>query len=223
MLKGEGGRAKAVASVAVFAGLAAYLALLNLVVPYPVLPYLRFEASEIPVMVAFFVAGPIPAMSAAVVYWMILTAVGEWSPIGPALKFAAVASTLLGLWAGIAVYSRVAKRRCSSALSVSSAVITAIATRVAVCSLTNYVVIWVLFPFFLGLATGALKASLAIEAASPLAALFWISLFTGIYNAVHVLVSVLPAYAVVKTWKRVGGARLGIPWIATATGEKKAL
>jgi len=215
----DGSRAKSVASVAVLAGLAAYFALLNLAVPYPVLPYLRFEASEIPVMVAFFVAGPLPALSTAVVYWVILTAVGEWSPVGPALKFAAVSSTLLGLWAGIAAYSRLTKRRGSTAEGVGSGVLAAIASRVAVCSLTNYAVIWILFPFFLGLATGALKASLAIEAASPFAALAWITLFTGLYNAVHVLVSVLPAYAVVKTLSRAGRSRLGTPWIAGLSGK----
>lgn len=215
-----GSKAKFVASVAVFAGIAVYFTLLKLVVPYPILPYLRFEASEIPVITAFFIVGPTAAMSASVVYWMILTAVGEFSPIGPALKFAAVASTLLGLWAGIIFAKRFAKETNSLTMRMSSGIIVATISRVVVCSLTNYAVIWILIPAFLGLATGSIKAILAIDASSPLMAFTWIMLFTGIYNIIHIFVSILPAYAVTKTWSRVGAARLGTPWITEIAIKK---
>ena len=79
---------------AIFAGMAVLLSLTNLVLTYPILPYLRFELAEIPVIVVFLVAGPFPGLMSSVIYWAILNVVGEWIPIGPAMKFLSLAPTI---------------------------------------------------------------------------------------------------------------------------------
>lgn len=183
---------------AIFASLAVFLTLAKLVFPFPILPYLTFELAEIPVVVVFLIMGPVPGLTSAVIYWGILNVVGEWVPIGPAMKFLSIGPTLIGLWLGLVLYNRLFKKRNSVTASLGLSITMAIILRVLVTTLLNFVVLWYLFPFFLDLAAGSLKAALGLNISSSAVALGFALVFTAIFNVIHTFLSVLPSYAISK-------------------------
>lgn len=202
---------------AVFASLAVFMTLANLVFPFPILPYLRFELAEIPVIVVFLIMGPIPGLSSAVVYWGILNVVGEWVPIGPAMKLLSLGPTILGLWAGLLVYNKLIKKRNSVTASLGLSIAMGIIFRVLVTSLLNFVLLWYLFPFFLDLASGSIKAVLGLDISSSVTALAFALLFTALFNIIHTFLSVLPSYAISKTVAQARIPGLKAIWIDEAT------
>ncbi len=176
----------AIASSAVFGALASVLAALPLSFPFPVIPYLKFDVAEIPVFLAFLGFGPIPGFISALTYWGILNLVGEFVPIGPAMKFLAVVSTLTGIWAGLRL-SR------SYRLGVPLCFTLGITLRVLVMTLANYVVLVILFPEFLEFAAYMVSHSLGVQLEAGLSALILVLVFTAIYNALHVFLSLVPS------------------------------
>ena len=72
------------------AGLAALLALLPLSFSYPIIPYLKFDIAEIPVVLAFFLLGPEAGLISSIVYWVILLLVGSYTPLGPTMKLSLI-------------------------------------------------------------------------------------------------------------------------------------
>jgi riboflavin transporter FmnP len=195
---------------AVCAGLAVYMTVYKLVFAFPVLPYLKFEVAEVPVVVAFFSAGPLYGLISAAIYWAVLTLVGEWTPLGPAMKFLAVAPMLLGLWAGSTIHRRLLNGKWGMRGFFALSLPTAIVLRVIVCSLTNFVVLWCLFPFFLDIASASMKATLGIDIPGREAALTWTLIFTAIFNIIHVFLSTIPSYIVAKAASKAGIAKLWI-------------
>ncbi|MEM1558553.1 MAG: hypothetical protein QXT26_05435 [Thermoproteota archaeon] len=195
------------------AGLAIFLTVYKVVFAFPILPYLKFELAEIPVVMAFFVAGPLSGLLSSVIYWIILTMVGEWTPIGPLMKFLAVAPTILGLWAGF-VLSRRIRKNPSILLSMTLGTILAVAVRIIVTSLMNFLVLWWFFPLFLDLAAKYLRATIGFQADSPYAILLMTLVFTAVFNVIHSLISIIPSYyLVVKAVVRVKSMGLKRPWL----------
>ena len=201
---------------AIFASLAVFMTLANIVFTFPILPYLRFELAEIPVVIVFLIMGPVPGLTSAGIYWAILNLVGEWVPIGPAMKFLSLAPTLVGLWIGISLYHRFFKGRKFGMATLGLGISFAIIARVIVTSLVNFVLLWYLFPSFLDIAVGSLTATLGLNISSPTAALLLTLLFTAIFNILHTFLSLLPSYMVVKTVAQVKIAGLGDLWIDKA-------
>jgi riboflavin transporter FmnP len=188
---------KLVASASCLASLAALLAALPLSFPYPIIPYLKFDLAEIPVFLAFLLLGPWAGMLSSIVYWLILLLIGSFSPLGPTMKFAAVLSTLIGLWAGFRI--RASPR---TGLIIGGALGCVI--RVAVMSAFNYIVLVYIFPGFLEFAAAGISAFLGLEISDALAALTMSMIFTAIFNVLHVPLSIIPAYLVVKSLMRAG-------------------
>jgi len=91
---------------AVCSGLAVYMTFYKFVFAFPVLPYLKFEAAEVPRCCGILFSWPLMGFDFSCNYWAVLTLVGEWSPLGPVMKFLAVAPMLLGLWAGSTIHRR---------------------------------------------------------------------------------------------------------------------
>lgn len=198
---------------AIFASMAVFMTMANLVVPFPILPYLRFELAEIPVIVIFLIMGLIPGLTTTVIYWAILNVVGEWVPIGPAMKFLSLAPTLVGLWIGLAIYHRFLNERRSIAASLGLSISFAIISRVLVTSLLNFVLLWYLFPFFLDIAAGSLTSTLGLIVSSPTAAILLTLLFTAIFNIIHTFLSIIPSYLVVRALAKAKLAGLRKLWI----------
>jgi riboflavin transporter FmnP len=188
---------KLVASASCLASLAALLAALPLSFPYPVIPYLRFDLAEIPVFLALLLLGPWAGMLSSIVYWLILLLVGSFSPLGPTMKFAAVLSTLIGLWAGFRI-------RASPRTGLLIGGVLGCAIRVAVMSAFNYIVLVYVFPGFLEFAAASISAFLGLEISDTLAALTMTIIFTAFFNILHVPLSIAPAYLVVKSLIRSG-------------------
>ncbi len=201
---------------AVCAGLAVYMTVYKLVFAFPVLPYLKFEVAEIPVVVAFFSAGPLWGLISAAIYWGVLTVVGEWSPLGPAMKFLAVAPMLLGLWAGSTIHRRLFNCKWGLKGFFALSLPIAIVLRVIVMSLLNFVVLWYLFPFFLDIASASMKATVGLNVPGREAALMWTLIFTAAFNIIHVFLSTIPSYIVVKAASKAKIAKL---WINELLGK----
>ncbi|MDW8034077.1 MAG: hypothetical protein RMI79_03970 [Nitrososphaerota archaeon] len=202
-----------IAFAALCAGLAIFLTLYKAVLAFPILPYLKFELAEIPVVMAFLVTGPFTGLLSSVIYWIILTMVGEWTPIGPLMKFLAVAPTILGLWTGLFL-SRKIKKGLSLLKSMIFSTVFAIIFRVIVTSLMNFLVLWVFFPFFLNLAAKYLNATIGFQSNSPYDVLLMTLAFTAVFNFLHSLLSIIPSYyLVIKAITKVKLMGVKKPWL----------
>jgi riboflavin transporter FmnP len=165
---------------------------------FPILPYLRFEIAELPVMVALFIYGPVQAIVSSFSYWIILNFVGEWVPIGPFMKFLSVISMIIGAWIGVEgirkVYSNISAR-----LGLSFVLSLAALIRILTMSVFNYILLSFLMPEFFGFAVGSIGSSTGLQFKSDIDAMIIIIIFTAIFNLLHTFLSALPSYAVVKT------------------------
>ena len=181
-----------ISSSACIGALAALLAALPLYLHYPIIPYLRFEAAEIPVILGFLLLGPKTGILSSVVYWIVLLLVGELSPLGPTMKFIAVAMTLLGLWLGFRI-----KREPRFSLFLGSCL--GCLFRVASMSLFNCIVTVFMFPGLLKIAVGSISATLGMKFSSDIAAFAAVLGFTAVFNIIHTIISIVPAYLLVKS------------------------
>ncbi len=204
---------KSAASASCLASLAALLTILPLSFPYPLIPYLKFDLAEIPVFLAFLLLGPEAGIFSSVVYWFILLLVGSFTPLGPTMKFAAVFSTLIGLWAGF-------KIRPSPRMGLILGSVLGCVIRVMVMSVLNYLVLLYILPGFLELAATSISAFLSLEISDNLAALTMSMIFTAIFNMLHIPLSILPAYLVVKSLTRVGADEFWYVKLARAASKQ---
>ena len=193
----------ALSASAIFGALAAVMAILPLSFPFPLLPYQKFDFAELPVMVAFFIFGPGPGLVSSVVYWMVLNFVGSFVPIGPAAKFGAVVTMILGMWLGARIYRKVNMRTGIAgffALTISLGMI----LRIIAMSVMNFIILWLLFPSFLDLASTSLNVSMGLTFSAPIDALIAALLVTALFNALHIFLSVIPSYLIVKSTASTG-------------------
>ncbi|KYH37733.1 MAG: hypothetical protein AYL29_002950 [Candidatus Bathyarchaeota archaeon B24] len=191
-----------VAFTIVFGALSVLLTLLKgfTTFPFPVLTYLKFEIAEVPCMVAYLAMGFKPGMASTVVYWLVLTPIGEFTPLGPAMKFAALASLILGMEAGRRLCGK-NKSYMDSVKALSVSTVLGTIARVVVMSVFNYLVLVVVFPEFLDLASMMLKAA-GLNAGTPADALIMALTLTAVFNVIHSALSVLLSYLIVKTMVR---------------------
>jgi riboflavin transporter FmnP len=172
---------------AIFASMSVFMTITNLVFPFPILPYLRFELAEIPVIMVFLMMGPIPGLTSSVIYWGILNVVGEWVP------------TILGLWFGFYLYKKVFNKSNNKIVPHSLSISFAILFRIISTSLLNYILLWHLFPFFLDVAIGSLTATVGFKNTTPIIALYVTLFFTAIFNIIHIVISIVPSYAIIRS------------------------
>ncbi|MGC8556350.1 MAG: hypothetical protein ACP5NG_05045 [Conexivisphaera sp.] len=181
----------AVAQGAALGALAYALSLVQ--VPFPLVPYLIFDLGEIPIAAVMLAGSPVASLVAAGVYFGILNLIGQFVPIGPALKLAAVLSMLAGLYP----FSR---RGPPSGGPLAAAFALSAAIRVVVMTALNYLVIEALFPGYLGIAAAAALRYLHVQI-SPLALVL---LLTAAFNVVQSAISVLPAAAAARALRAAG-------------------
>lgn len=200
---------KLIAPASCLACLAAILAILPLSFSYPIIPYLKFDFAEVPVFLAFLLMGPEAGFISSTIYWLVLLLVGSYTPLGPTMKFAATASTLLGLWLGFK-----ALKTPRGSLILGSAL--GCILRVLVMSLLNYVVLIYLFPEFLDFVAASLSAFLGMSFSSRISAFMMVAAFTAIFNILHVPLSIAPAYLIVRSIVNLGkeSPRIGKIWYA---------
>jgi riboflavin transporter FmnP len=189
------------------------------------MPFLRFDPAEVFSVLAFLIFGPIPAIIAAIVHWIFLslTSTGSTGPLGPAVKFASVLSTLLGLWLGSMVYQRVigAHRRMSAALGTMLSF--AVAARVGLLLVVNYFVFSYIGPVifniqYIEFSQRTLQATLGLQFASPSAVVMAMLLYTSIFNGLHAVFSVVMPYLIFTPLSlKIPEIASGHPWISRFT------
>ena len=180
-----------ISATSIFGALASILAILPLSIPYPPIPYLKFDFAEIPVMVALLCFGPIPGVGSALIYWAVLLLRGEFSPIGPSMKFLAVFSMLIGLWIGAKIFR-------GSRFTLYLSFFLGIFLRVLSMSAMNYLVAYLLFPGFMSLAAKTVSLVLGINVSGELSCLITVLAFTAIFNLIHSILSTAPSILIVK-------------------------
>jgi len=177
---------RSIALSAVFSALAVMLTMINITIPFPLLPYLKFDFSEIPVTMAFFLIGPQYALLSTAIYWAVLT-IRAGDILGPAMKGAAVASMIIGFW----IASRVTNGKDLRPM-LTSGMIIGVTLRVITMSAFNYAVLTVIAPFWLDYATGFI-AALGLSTATSSQTILWVLLITGLYNLLHTVLSFIPS------------------------------
>jgi len=197
------------AQVAVFGAMAGMLSLIKAEIPFPLLPYLKFDLAEIPDILAFMIMGPLGGMVTSTIHWLILTFRAGFI-LGPFLKYAAVASTILGFWAGIALRRRLPGNPSLKSFMALGMLFGGI-LRIIAMSVANFLVLYVFFPEWMSFAKSCLQ-TIGLDASSDFSALLWTLLLTAVFNAIHIFVSVIPSYTLIKTILRLK-TTLGKAWI----------
>jgi riboflavin transporter FmnP len=191
------------AGAGVFAALAALLTLAKAEIPFPLIPYLQVDFAEVPILIAFFLFGPVAAIISSVIHWLFLNVQGSDAPLGPMIKFLAELSTISGLWFGNVLYQRIKGSKPHPTIALSMMLGGGVASRVAAMTVVNYVILLYVAPIFfhadyLGFARLTLQQSIGLQFASDFAVLFYTLLFTAVYNVVNLLVAAVPAGLIVS-------------------------
>ncbi len=214
VLKNKRGRLRspsaAIAVTAIFSAMAVVITMTNLTIPFPPLPYLKFDLSEVPVTVALMLMGPVYGFLSSVIYWIVLT-MRAGDVLGPAMKFAAVASMIVGFWVASAIYRRVVKKKSIISMMVSGFLLGSL-FRIIVMSVFNYLVLLYIAPYYVDFIAPILS-SIGLPAETTMDVVIWSLLLTAVYNAIHSAISVFPAYLLMKaSLERVPGI-IGGAWI----------
>ncbi|MCS7386374.1 MAG: ECF transporter S component [archaeon GB-1867-005] len=189
----------AVTLTAILAALAIVITISRLEVVYPVLPYLKFDFAEIPSVIAFFLVNPFSGFTTAVIHWLFLI-YRAGDVLGPTMKFAAVASMLAGFWVASSVGRRIAKNPNFRAYVIACCLAGGV-LRVVVMSIFNIVVLLLIAPAYLDYATYLLQQFFGHPLDSG-QTLTWTLIFTGIYNSIHVILTIVPGILIYNVVKR---------------------
>ena len=136
------------AGAGVFAALAALLTLAKAEIPFPLIPYLQVDFAEVPILIAFFLFGPVAAIISSVIHWLFLNVQGSDAPLGPMIKFLAELSTISGLWFGNVLYQRIKGSKPHPTIALSMMLGGGVASRVAAMTVVNYVILLYVAPIF---------------------------------------------------------------------------
>jgi riboflavin transporter FmnP len=168
--------------------------------PFPILFYLKFDVSEVVDLSSFMIFGPTAGLLTALIHATILGTVaggaGSGPFFGPSLKFLGVLSTYIGLL----VASRIGKQSLlRTSLTMTSL---ALLTRVSLMTLANYFYIVFLAQTIFGINYAYFAQLVLSDAGINLTGsglIIYILGLTAIYNAVHVVFSVLVSLLLVNT------------------------
>jgi riboflavin transporter FmnP len=192
---------------------------------FPILPFLKFDPAEVFTVLAFLVFGPIPALITATVHWIFLTATAG-TPLGPAVKYAAVLSTLMGLWLGSTVYRRFSGRYHQLSVALALILVLAALTRVAVLLVVNYFVFTYIGPVIFGFqylqfGQQTLQNTLGLQFGGTWDVLMAMLFYTSIYNALHAVFSVVVPFVVFTPLSlKVPEIASGHPWISRFISQR---
>jgi riboflavin transporter len=168
--------------------------------PFPILFYLKFDVAEVVDLSSFMIFGPSAGLLTAGIHAVILGAVaggaGSGPFFGPSLKFLGVLSTYVGLL----IASRLGKRGLvGTGLNMT---LWSLATRVILMTFANYFYIVFLAQTVFGIDYQGFAQFVLSQAGINVTGaglIEYILGLTAIYNAVHVVFSVLVSLLVVNT------------------------
>lgn len=162
-----------IAGTAVFSALVAIVEYLSvpfpvLRIPFPYLPYLKFDLAEIPAALSFFVFGLPVGIATSFIVPLTIIARGTSNPLGAWIKGLAIFSTIIG-------FAPLAKKNkyLAGALGIGS--------RVIIMALVNAVILPMLFPN---------NPRYNVE--------LFIQLLIGVFNSVHAVLTIGGSYIIYK-------------------------
>jgi riboflavin transporter FmnP len=204
---------------AAFGAISALLAGLPLSFPFPLIPYLHFDLAELPVVVAFLLYGPIAGAISSLTYWLILNFTGSFVPLGPLLKLLAILPMLWGLQLGARLFRQLSGAGVTALVGLM--VLFGAMVRVVVTTLANYIVLITAFPGLVEMAASTIARFTGLAAGGWVQALLVVLAFTAVFNTLHTLLALLPAYGLVSTLNLRGiSAIVQEPWVVRiARGE----
>lgn len=219
-------KSRIIAATGLFGALSILLTILSQLMGlnFPIIPYLQFDFGEVAILLAFFLFGPAPAVTASAVEFLTLMAVGENAPYGPILKIIAVLSSLSGLWIGMRV-----GRFASGTSTIRSVLATGMGLgvlfRVLFMTIANYYLIVFLYTISgtVGLVEAPFKAlGIAISGSNALVLILG---FTGVFNCLQLVLVFAISYFLVRLPQLRHSARTGrLAWFekfATRKGTKE--
>jgi len=220
-------RSVALTGAAVFGSLAALTTIVlpaNIQPAFPLLSFLRFDPAELFDVLAFLIFGPIPALITAVVHWAILAETGTNGILGPTGKFAAVLSTLLGLWLGSMAYRRIAQKSTRASLALGTMLGFAALARIGLMLVVNYFIFTYIGPVVFGINYLSFSqkslAAVGMQFANSSQVLWAMLLFTSIFNGMHAAFSVIIPYMIFTPLSlKVPEIASGHPWISKFTSH----
>ncbi len=185
-----------VACSAIMGAMAVIITLFGIEIPYPPLPYLKFDLAEIPSILTLGLFDVWCALCVASIHFVALSFLRGWI-LGPSMKYIAVVSMILGFYLGIRL------RRESLSRAFIYGLLMAFVIRCASMSIANYVVLKFISPSFLNYGAECLSRFLNIDV-REIGAMGLIVVFTAIFNVLHTLLSALPLYVLMRELKRRG-------------------
>ena len=180
---------KYVSLITILSSLAIMITYLKIELPYPLIPYLKFDFAEIPSMLTLFLCDLKSSLIVATIHFLVLLYRGSFSPIGPLMKYTAVCCTLIGFSIGY-------NKSTSKLRNLIYHIMKALSLRVLVMSFMNYLIIVILFPHFLNFTILFLKKILGNFIF--INELTTILLFTALYNALHTILTITLSYLIYK-------------------------
>jgi len=167
--------------------------------PFPILFYLKFDVAEVVDLSSFMIFGPSAGLLTAGIHALILGTVGGsagFGPFGASLKFLGVVTTYLGLW----ITSSFGKSRLvGTGLKMT---LLSLGTRVSLMTVVNYLYILFLAQVVFGMDylgyPQFLLSQVGISVSGAGLIEFVLGL-TAVYNAVHVVFSIVVSLLLVNT------------------------
>lgn len=188
------------ATVALLAALSAVMVLLRLKIPFPLLPFLTFQLSEIPVVIAFFLLGFRAGAAVSIVSWLALNLGAPFQAIvGPLMKLLAELSMLLGLYLAkrLGDRERLGRRELAAATALGAF------TRIAIMAAATFTLYYLIFPeVYLPFAGKLLGKIFGVSFDSTIVVALVIVGLTSLFNLLHTPLSVLPAAAIYKAYRK---------------------
>jgi len=179
---------KTIANVVVFAALTVALNLWGPKIPAPYATYLIYQVWEIPIVAAFLLFGSYVGILIALINTMILFAVFPGPlPSGPFYNFAAVLSTLFGVYLVQKMIARHSFRQAELIAATSSTVL-GTTLRVGVMTVVNWALLRYPWPIGYNLTEEAILVSLPL---------------TGLFNATLALYTIPLGHVIAKTVRSV--------------------
>ena len=178
--------------IAIVSSLTILVALFKLEIPYPLLPFLKFDLAEVfPFFYLILTNIITDSILVELVHFIFLLYRSAFTPIGPLMKFMAVTSMLIGYWIGLKLVSSI---KSKTSLSLIPPLLLSILLRCTIMSIANYLVLVWIAPYFLILAEKYFR-EMGFLIHSTLTTCM---IVIGIFNFLHTLMSFILAYYMSK-------------------------
>ena len=164
------------------------------------MPFLQYDAAEIPDFLAFLLLGPTGGVAVAAIHWLALVLQSSFDPlIGPTMKFLAVFASMAGLYVG----TRLLPRMPSLKRALATLTISTVLFRTILMIVPTFALYYLISPsLYLPFATNAL-AVVGLHVEGILAGALLVTVVTAVFNVTQAIFSVVATWIVYRSVSRV--------------------